>query len=175
VAARAILFGIHDPLGLLMSAPGCRRRTAADADATNSPRPLHSQAACSSRLGPLALVDPSGTPGRHCQMTRVGRNRNVRCAVRNVNKQTFVHEHCQRQLSTQASQLGANRQMPKADVQRPVALAVSRRWRSSRPSLPPCARFVGCLRNHLHFSSQSAGNPGSRHPCTCTSHRDSAK
>jgi len=37
---------------------------------------------------------------RH-RMASTGRNRNVRCGVRNVNKQTFVHEHCQRQMSTQ--------------------------------------------------------------------------
>ena len=32
-------------------------------------------------------------------MANTGRNRNVRCGVRNVNKQTFVHEHCERQLA----------------------------------------------------------------------------
>ena len=34
------------------------------------------------------------------------RNRNVRRGVRNVNKQTFVHEHCQRQLSASSRARG---------------------------------------------------------------------
>jgi hypothetical protein len=79
-------------------------------------------------------------------MTRDGRNRNVRCGVRNVNKQTFVHEHCQRQLSTQVSGQRPVQMIPRADAHGGVsseALRPRRSFQGASPSLE-CRHLLKC-------------------------------